>query len=276
MPPLNAKLIRDILEIEGMSREDLTDLCAVGLRTVDTALSGKSVSRPTHAQISAALKIDTPFLLARPNHVLGDFSRSEAGFYHLVPNQPTSWTNSFNDEDLVERFSRFQPEFIIGDGLAALREFAIENIQQTIAPLETLQGWLAVNPGIFYGLHELERTGNQVTSTLVGYYSLRPINRTGMQLLDSGKTDGASLLPEHILPAGSPPSAVYIGGVAAGSAMARAAILFYLYIEARRFRAQGVNVFYTYPASDDGRRLAMDKGFVPIPGDSGVYTLRYP
>jgi hypothetical protein len=182
--------------------------------------------------------------------------------------------------DIEQKFDRFHSDFVTANQIDALRGFAVRHMGGSIAPAEVLRGWLTANPRIFYRLNEVIDTGLTTTSRLVGYYSLRPVTRTAVALLDSCQLDGATLLPEHILPPDATPGAIYIGGVAASESIARAAVLFYLKIEVNRFRGMGVRTFYTKPITPDGARLALKHGFTPIVAPNGdtkhVYRLVFP
>ncbi len=184
------------------------------------------------------------------------------------------------DAELARRFARFRMDPVPVSQIDALRDFAVRYTRSTIAPADTLRSWMAVNPRLFFGLTEVAESGGQTSKPLVGYYSLRPVTRRAVELLDSCRIDGAGMLPEHIIPPDDLPEAGYIGGVVATGGLARAALLFYLAIDLRRYRAQGVKRFYAKPLTPDGVRLMNKDGFRPVDcagvAGKGVYRLVFP
>lgn len=197
----------------------------------------------------------------------------------VLPPAPPPPPDTLND--LYERLEeRFHTDYVPVGQIEALRKFAVKHMGPSIAPTETLLSWVRVNPRVFQSLTEVVQADDQITSTIVGYFSLRPISRAAVELLESGQIDGAALLPEHVLPYHVPPAAVYIGGVAAKDLQARAALILTIKGEVRHFREKGVTTFYTKPLTGDGLRLAMKNGFLPVsagrPDDKGVYRLTFP
>jgi hypothetical protein len=182
------------------------------------------------------------------------------------------------DMQLEERFRRFRSDCLPIDQADMIRAFAVKYMGEPIAPAETIRSWMAVNPRLFFGLSEVT-DGGPVSSRLVGYFSLRPVTRRAAELLDSCRIDGGDMRPEHILPPGESPEAVYVGGVVA-EGPARAALLLSLSVEVRRYREQGVGRFYTKPVTPDGKRLVLNNGFLPVvaagSASKGVYRLILP
>jgi len=179
-----------------------------------------------------------------------------------------------------QRLPEFRIRYASPDEIDAVHKFAVKHIGGGIAPVNKLRSWLQVNPRVFKVLEGLRKAQHQSTTTIKGYYSIRPITAAATKLLETGKINGAELLPSHIVPQNRRPAAIYIGGVAALGMIARGFLLALVGEEVDYYRARGVKIIYTRPLTKRGEVLATQKGFHPLPSTAknkkGVYKLMFP
>lgn len=190
--------LQRLLDEQGWSATDLAQRMGDGLTPTAVRNWLRGDSKPHRTKLSSFLRV---FNKRSEVQLLDD--NADNMNESSTPSQQLAGENppNYSDTELEDRFDRFHTDYILPNEVDTLRGFAVKHMGGAVAQAETLKGWLTVNPRIFFRLTEVVHDGEESSTKLVGYFSLRPITSEAIRLLDAGIIDGAGLLPEHILEA---------------------------------------------------------------------------
>jgi hypothetical protein len=158
--------------------------------------------------------------------------------------------------------------------LPIIHKFAVQEFGDDVSPLEVMRRWHGRNASVFFVLITEKKKAFEETKRVVGYFCAIPLLESAMSKIESGEIKGRDIPNEYVASTRKECSAIYIGGLAGRGIGAKAALLAVMNREFMSADSQWATTIYTRPITKDGRRIAMQKGFMAIDdshhGDLGV------
>lgn len=148
--------------------------------------------------------------------------------------------------------------------LEELHDFCERYVGAHFATLESWRKRHDKNPGTFFMLKEVRRKRFETKITLVGAFTIIPVNDTARRLLERDELSAVTFSSTHIAAPSERAAALYISGVIGSNFRSKGAVISFLKDRLKSEQERGNQLVYTRPMTADGLRLAKAYGFSPV------------
>lgn len=146
----------------------------------------------------------------------------------------------------------------IGAELSKAYAFIDDMFGPGITPFEDVERMQKKNPNFIHAIF------NEKSGDVVGYFSFVPLTKDAEEKMGLNELHGAELTTNDIQDPEKRPYGYYLGAVAAlSNSESRFVTMRFLLAYLHDYVDPSLP-FYTRPITDDGHRLCLKKGFVPV------------
>lgn len=163
----------------------------------------------------------------------------------------------------------YEPHAARREDLEHIHAFGIEEFGE-VSPLESMKQWHKINRNMFHVMKCVRRGKLIRREKLIGFYSVIPLKRPAISLLEADSFDGANITNNLIVSERKgqrveKPACIYIGSIAArGTAYARGMLVGELRGRLQAENELGVHLIYSRPVTQRGLDLLLQNNFEPV------------
>lgn len=147
--------------------------------------------------------------------------------------------------------------------LVELLKYAKNHVGQ-VPTLRTAKKIFKITPNAFYVAERQRALFGYKISRCVGMFSLLPLTRAAVSLLEDGNLDALRFTSEHIATSNDSTAALYVGTVIGDGKPVQGQVVAYLMSLIDQRARDGIAIVYTRPITNDGLKLARRYEFEPV------------
>lgn len=168
----------------------------------------------------------------------------------------------------VVDFENYEVRIVRPDEIPYVHEFMRSQVGNAVSPLEHWQQRCALNSQTLFCIEKIDKQGPIESREIKGVFSVIPITRTAVELLDKNSISARNFTAEHICSDGSIADAIYVSILLGSDRMGKGMTLGLLKHTIQLKGFSGLPIF-TRPSTPDGIRVAEKFGFLPVVKESG-------